>query len=228
MYTIHLYHNNQPTYPPGTGKTASVSSIISRLRREQSDGNISTFQYVALNGMEMRHPFDAYVRLWEAVSPNKDKLQAGQAVAQLEAYFGGAVVVPKDKDGGKDHTDHDNNDDKDADKDVPVRKRAITVVLLDEIDYMLTKKQTVLYNLFDWPIRGALAKSYAQLIVLGISNTLNLPERLHPRVQSRLGKERCIYSSYKAQESADILRARLGITKAAPEVCMYCLFHSYL
>jgi len=175
----------------------------------------------------MRHPFDAYVRLWEAVSPNKDKLGAGQAVAQLEAYFGGAVVVSdknkgngngngkgKGKGSGKDDGDDDGDDD---DKDTPVRKRAITVVLLDEIDYMLTKKQTVLYNLFDWPIRGALAKSYAQLIVVGISNTLNLPERLHRRVQSRLGKERCIYSSYKAQESADILRARLGITKATPE-----------
>ena len=191
----------------GTGKTASVSSIISQLRHEQSDGDISTFQYVALNGMEMRHPFDLYVRLWEAVSPNKEKLNAGQAVSQLEAYFGGAVVHSKT-----------NNEDNHEDTASKPSKRAITVVLLDEIDYMLTKKQTVLYNLFDWPMRGALTKSYAQLIVVGISNTLNLPERLHRRVQSRLGKERCIYSAYKAQESADIIRARLGITKATPQV----------
>ena len=134
------------------------------------------------------------------------KLSTGVAVAQLEAYFGGAVVSKKKE--------------VDAANSSVRRKRFITVVLLDEIDYMLTKKQTVLYNLFDWPIRGALSGSYAQLIVVGISNTLNLPERLHPRVQSRLGKERCIYSAYKAEESANILKARLGITKANPEVCI--------
>ena len=58
----------------GTGKTASVTSIIYQLRKEQAAGTIPEFTFVSLNGMEMRHPFDTYVRLWEAVSPHKEKL----------------------------------------------------------------------------------------------------------------------------------------------------------
>ena len=46
------------------------------------------------------------------------------------------------------------------------------VLLLDEIDMLVTKDQSILYNFFDWPrLTGA------KLIVIAISNTLDLPER---------------------------------------------------
>jgi origin recognition complex subunit 1 len=46
----------------------------------------------------------------------------------------------------------------------------------------MTRKQTVLYNLFDWPTRR-----HAQLIVIAIANTMDLPERIMiNRVASRL------------------------------------------
>jgi len=48
------------------------------------------------------------------------------------------------------------------------------------------------------------------------SNTINLPERLHPRVQSRLGAERCIFQSYKIQEVVDILAFRLSRGRNGP------------
>jgi hypothetical protein len=37
--------------------------------------------------------------------------------------------------------------------------------------------QTVLYNLFDWPSRQG-----SRLSIIGIANTMDLPERLHPRI----------------------------------------------
>lgn len=71
--------------PPGTGKTASVRSIIAELQREQHEGLLPEFNFIALNGMELRHPFDAYVKFWEAVSgPRKERLSAGDAVYELE------------------------------------------------------------------------------------------------------------------------------------------------
>ena len=143
--------------------------------------------------MEMRHPFDVYVRLWEAVSDRKEICSADEALAKLDLYFGGNQAM-NNKDGTK------------------VKKRKVVVVLVDEIDYLVTKKQTVLYNLFDWPSRGFSTQSPAQVIVIGISNTLNLPERLHVRLQSRIGSERCMYASYGIDESIQILRGKLGIT----------------
>ena len=57
------------------------------------------------------------------------------------------------------------------------------MVLVDELDYMLTQRQEVLYNLFE----SGPGAANAGLAVIGIANTLDLPERLDPKVRSRLG-----------------------------------------
>ena len=58
-----------------------------------------------------------------------------------------------------------------------------SVVLMDELDQLLTKKQDVVYNFFNWP---SLANS--KLIVLAVANTMDLPERvMSGKVRSRLG-----------------------------------------
>ena len=57
-----------------------------------------------------------------------------------------------------------------------------TVLLADELDLLWTRKQTVLYNLFDWPTR-----QHAKLIVLAVANTMDLPEKvMMNKVSSRL------------------------------------------
>ena len=57
-----------------------------------------------------------------------------------------------------------------------------TVLLADELDLLWTRKQTVLYNLFDWPMR-----QHAKLIVLAVANTMDLPEKvMMNKVASRL------------------------------------------
>lgn len=174
--------------PPGTGKTASVCSVIDALQRDQAEGKIEEFKFVHLNGLEMRHPFDAYVRLWEAISKNKETCSAPKALANLEMYLGGH----------KQRLSH-------------VDSRRAIVLVMDEIDYLQTRQETVLYNMFDWPFRGYKEKSMAQLIVIGISNTINLPEKLHVRLQSRLGRQRCMFGSYDVKESVNILKEKLTL-----------------
>ena len=44
----------------------------------------------------------------------------------------------------------------------PLLFRRCIVVLVDELDFLVTRKQSVLYNLFDWPTRR-----HARLIVIG-------------------------------------------------------------
>lgn len=55
-------------------------------------------------------------------------------------------------------------------------------VLVDELDLLITKNEKVLYNLFEWPARKG-----SRLIVIGIANTMDLPERLSSRIGSRMG-----------------------------------------
>jgi hypothetical protein len=54
----------------------------------------------------------------------------------------------------------------------PQQQRPTLVLLLDEIDFLLTKKQSVLYNLLHWPTAAS-----ARLLVIGISNTLDFADR---------------------------------------------------
>lgn len=47
---------------------------------------------------------------------------------------------------------------------------------------LITKNQSILYNLFEWPTR-----KHVSLVIIGISNTMNLPEQMMARISSRLG-----------------------------------------
>ncbi len=51
-----------------------------------------------------------------------------------------------------------------------------TVLLLDEIDFLNTADCKVLYQFLDWPLMAN-----AKLAVIGISNVMDLPERLSLR-----------------------------------------------
>ena len=64
-------------------------------------------------------------------------------------------------------------------------KKQTTVLIVDELDLLWTRKQNVLYSIFDWPTRAK-----AHLIVVAIANTMDLPERIMMnRVSSRLVSE---------------------------------------
>ena len=59
----------------------------------------------------------------------------------------------------------------------------LSVVLMDELDQLVTVQQDVVYNFFNWPTLVG-----SRLIVLAVANTMDLPERVMTgRVRSRLG-----------------------------------------
>lgn len=59
-----------------------------------------------------------------------------------------------------------------------------SVVLMDELDQLMTTKQDVVYNFFNWPTLVG-----SKLVVLAVANTMDLPERVMTgRVRSRLGE----------------------------------------
>jgi len=66
----------------------------------------------------------------------------------------------------------------------PSPRRVPCVVLMDELDQLVTRNQSVMYNFFNWP-----GLRYSRLIVLAVANTMDLPERtLSNKISSRLGK----------------------------------------
>ena len=117
------------------------------------------FTFVEINGMKISEPMAAFSHLWQALAPadslGSRKTSPKAALAALENHF--------------------------ANPD-PARKT--TVVLVDELDQMLTKRQDVLYNFFNWP-----HVAHSRLVVLAVANTMDLPEReLSGKIRSRLGE----------------------------------------
>lgn len=48
---------------PGTGKTATVTSVIKQLQEMVDDEDIPSFEYVNINGMRLTEPRQAYVEV---------------------------------------------------------------------------------------------------------------------------------------------------------------------
>lgn len=88
----------------------------------------------------------------------------------------------------------------------PSPRRVPCVVLMDELDQLVTKNQSVMYNFFNWP-----ARRHSRLIVLAVANTMDLPERtLSNKISSRLGLTRITFPGYKHTDLMEIISSRLS------------------
>ncbi|KAJ9270088.1 hypothetical protein DTO212C5_3827 [Paecilomyces variotii] len=88
----------------------------------------------------------------------------------------------------------------------PSPRRVPCVVLMDELDQLVTKNQSVMYNFFNWP-----ALRHSRLIVLAVANTMDLPERtLSNKISSRLGLTRITFPGYKHTDLMEIIGSRLA------------------
>ncbi|XP_001097097.2 cell division control protein 6 homolog isoform X1 [Macaca mulatta] len=65
-------------------------------------------------------------------------------------------------------------------KHMTADKGPMIVLVLDEMDQLDSKGQDVLYTLFEWPWL-----SNSRLVMIGIANTLDLTDRILPRLQAR-------------------------------------------
>ncbi|KAL3420755.1 ATPase [Phlyctema vagabunda] len=87
----------------------------------------------------------------------------------------------------------------------PNPRRVPCVVLMDELDQLVTKNQSVMYNFFNWP-----GLRHSRLIVLAVANTMDLPERtLSNKISSRLGLTRITFPGYTHEQLMRIIQSRL-------------------
>lgn len=96
----------------------------------------------------------------------------------------------------------------------PSPRRVPCVVLMDELDQLVTRSQGVMYNFFNWP-----QLKHSRLIVLAVANTMDLPERtLSNKISSRLGLTRITFPGYTHQQLIKIIESRLeGIGQVVVE-----------
>ncbi|KAH8676360.1 ATPase [Xylariales sp. PMI_506] len=159
---------------PGTGKTATVREVVSKLDDAVRSDELDDFIFVEINGMKITDPHQSYSLLWEAL--RGQRVSPSQALDLLEREF--------------------NN---------PSPRRVPCVVLMDELDQLVTKNQSVMYNFFNWP-----GLRHSRLIVLAVANTMDLPERtLSNKISSRLGLTRITFPGYNHEQLMKIIQSRL-------------------
>jgi len=79
------------------------------------------------------------------------------------------------------------------------------VVLVDEVDVLLTNQQNELYCLFEWS-----SLPHSHLIIICIANLMDLETRLKPKLASRFGKSSVKFYAYKYEELSGIIQSRVG------------------
>ncbi|KAI1387033.1 P-loop containing nucleoside triphosphate hydrolase protein [Hypoxylon trugodes] len=159
---------------PGTGKTATVREVVSKLDEAVRSDELDDFIFVEINGMKITDPHQSYSLLWEALKGQR--VSPSQALDLLEREF-----------------NH------------PSPRRVPCVVLMDELDQLVTKNQSVMYNFFNWP-----GLRHSRLIVLAVANTMDLPERtLSNKISSRLGLTRITFPGYNHEQLMKIIQSRL-------------------
>ena len=176
---------------PGTGKTATVHEVVRELMSAAAAGSLDPFCYVEINAMELATPKHAYVAMARGVFGENEAPNQPLRAQQLLANEFKHAAEPRE---------------------------VATLMLVDEMDLLVTRKQTVLYNLFDWA-----ASPNSRLFVVGIANTIDLPERMLPRVYSRLGVHIIRFPSYTVAQLETIVHSRLAELDAfAPTAIALC------
>ncbi|XP_018012664.1 origin recognition complex subunit 1 [Hyalella azteca] len=161
---------------PGTGKTATVREVVRLLQSSAASGDVPSFTYVELNALKLTEPRQAWVQLWRALT-GQTRVTPDHAAALLDRRFRR-----------------------------PDPREPPLLLLVDELDLLWTRKQDVLYRLFEWPSLPG-----TRLVLVTIANTMDLPERvLVARVSSRLGLTRTTFHPYTHHQLQEIVQSRLA------------------
>lgn len=158
---------------------AQLNEMRNKAQEVKSYEYINNFEYVEINGLKLISPSACYELLWEKIGGQR--VSANSAKNLIENYLA-------ENESGQEQKD-----------------RFPLIILMDEIDQIITKNQSIMYNFFNWP-----TYNNSKFIVIAIANTMDLPERvLTNKISSRLGLSRLLFPGYTHDQLAKIIETRL-------------------
>ena len=181
---------------PGTGKTACVKRIINILESELTetikkndktiDGNeIIPFRTLFLSGINYPNLSNVFKVIYKFIfTKAKDKMNIKNYIHALNNFFSHRKKYNRSKTLVDPTNSH-------------------ILLIIDELDILINTSQNLLYNIFNWT-----TYDFSRLIVISISNTLDLPNRLLPKIQSRMGNNIIMFKPYNKEELRMIIQDR--------------------
>ena len=179
---------------PGTGKTASVKTIINILESELNEAKkkkknlvkngIIPFKKLFISGMEYPNISNVFKIIYNFIFAKQKSYTINKYIQLLDNFF---------SERKKYNSSSALNDP----------SNSHIVLIIDEIDILINYTQNLLYNIFNWT-----TYEYSKLIVISISNTLDLPNRLFPKIKSRMGNNKIMFKPYNKEELRIIIKDR--------------------
>jgi len=161
---------------PGTGKTATVLQAVSMLQKEKAEGTIPEFDFMHINSLSLENIFSIYTLLYRRISGSHRYPLI--AMSELDKLFNQCNYLTP-----------------------PIYR----VVLIDEVDRLITEKQGLLYKLFTWA-----GLEHSKLLLILITTNYNFPQKLLPKIKSRLGNKYIHFSEYNKSEIETIINERVS------------------
>ena len=184
----------------GIGKTATVMAVVNDFVKQAEEEILPRFKLLEINAMKLLNPQKVFQILWKGFSG--EKVSPDKAKKLLGNVFVAKTQRGKKKSGPK----------------VQFKKQAAQfIVIIDEIDQLMNKKQDIVYDLYNW---ASMNDGVIKMILLTISNALSMM----PKVRSRLtyGGE-MIFEVYTKAELEEIILIRLKKIEAFDrDAISYC------
>ena len=182
---------------PGTGKTASVKTIVNILESELKEATknrrntknlikdgVIPFKKLFISGMEYPNISNVFKKIYNFIFAKQKSFTVNKYIQLLDNFFAERK---------KFNSSSALND--------PTNSHILLII--DEIDILINHTQNLLYNIFNWT-----TYEYSKLIVISISNTLDLPNRLLPKIKSRMGNNKIMFKPYNKEELRIIIKDR--------------------
>ncbi len=167
---------------PGTGKTASVLASIKKLTKLSKRKQLKEFNSLLINGMKITNNNMVYKEIFSHLFKQDIKINPSKCCKQLDDFF-------------------KNRSSFNFDETLKDPRNLHLVLIIDEIDCLISKKMSLLYNMFNWSTYPE-----AKLIILSISNTIDLPQRVLAKVSSRMGNNHLAFKPYLKEDLQSILK----------------------
>ncbi|ORZ15786.1 P-loop containing nucleoside triphosphate hydrolase protein [Absidia repens] len=168
---------------PGTGKTAMLNDVKRQMETTSTANKTKdkkhTTKMAMINCMSVNEPKAIYTKIVTELKPTNSR---------QSPFPGDADIIVQ-----AEHLLLNSN------------KNTLYVVVLDEIDHLVTRDKGVLYKLFEWTSLPS-----SRLVLIGIANAMNMTDLVLPRLRAKNCEPQLLnFNPYKAADISAIIKDRL-------------------
>ncbi|KAL9228678.1 hypothetical protein vseg_004231 [Gypsophila vaccaria] len=163
---------------PGTGKTMVMEKVKQTLFNWSVEVNVQQPDVLSLNCTSLSKSSDIFTKILQHIQPKKKIVGSTTALKQLQNLYG---------------------------QDGQLSEKMM-VLIIDELDYLITKDREVLHELF-----MLTTLPFSRCVLIGIANAIDLADRFLPRLQSLNCKPSVLtFRAYSKDQIQRILQQRLA------------------